>query len=113
MKMIVWLEGGQKTAQIKKKPVRSGKKHRRSKGRKDPPHDLNRRILKVLAVALVRQIRAQQRRMNHIIPRLSFRRLCCEIIQDVNTEYNQRFGAGRTHVQTAQMMARHALHEAT
>ena len=113
IKTIVRPGGGRKTAQIKKKPLRSVKKDRRSKGRKDSPHDINRRILNVLAVALVRQIREQQRRTNYISTRLSFRRLCREIIQDVNTEYHQSFGAGRTQVQTAQMMATDALQEAT
>ena len=113
IKTIVRPVGGKKRAQIKKKPVRSVKKDRRSNGRKHAPHNINRRILNVLAVALVRQIREQQRRTNHIITRLSCRRLCREIIQDVNMEYNQSFGVVRTQVQTGPIMATDALQEAT
>ena len=110
---IVRREGGKSTAQIKRKPVRRIKKDRRSKERKHPPHDINRRILNILAVALVLQIREQQMRMNHIIQRISFRHLCHETIQDANTEYIQSFGAGRIQVQTAQMTATYTWQEVT
>ena len=48
-----------------------------------------------------------------IIPRLSFHRLCRQIIQEVNTEYNLTFGDDRVDMVTAQVEATDALQEAT
>jgi len=46
------------------------------------------------------------------MPRIAFRRLCREIIQDIDAEYNERFPEARTDVVTGTMMATDALQEA-
>lgn len=93
------------------------KRERSTKGVRTP--ELNQKsfeckILTKQLGSIVRQIREQQRSTELIIPKNAFRRLCREIVQDMNQEYMSYVTAlgERTSVERIGITATDALQEA-
>lgn len=62
---------------------------------------------------MTRHIQAQQESTQLIIPKIAFRRLCREIIQDINSEFSTlELLGGHTDVVTASLEGTNALQEA-